>query len=291
MGIKMRGNRSVGLDSADVVLLLGARLDWRLGYGGSGYGSEDSKWIQVDIEATEIGRNRPVDIGITGDAGAVLEQMLAEARGRCEGRAKMPWIKEIQQEVKTQNDELEALMANDAVPIHPDRLCGEIRDFVDKDATLVIDGGHIVHRAVRSLKTDPPGQMFTFGPTGTLGSGPSYAIAAKLARPDQQVLLLSGDGSFGLNIMEFETMVRHKIPIVCVIANDSCWAAIVHDQMRGGNNRLVETQLGDVNYHKIVEDLVGYGEEVHNPGDIGPALERAFASGLPACINVWCAFV
>jgi len=291
MGIKLKGNRSIGLENADVVLLLGARLDWRLGYGGAGYGSENSKWIQVDIEPTEIGRNRPIDVGITGDVGAVLEQMLAEAGGRCEGRTEMPWINEIEEEVKTENATLESLMANDAVPAHPDRLCKEIRDFVDKDAILVIDGGHIVHRAVRSLKTDPPGQMLTFGATGTLGTGPSYAIAAKLARPGQQVLLLSGDGSFGLNAMEFDTMVRHKIPVVCVVANDRCWAAIVHDQMRSGNNRLIETQLGDVAYHKIVEDLGGYGEEVHNPEDIGPALKRAFASGLPACINVWCAFV
>lgn len=291
MGIQLRGNRSVGLDSADVILLLGARLDWRLGFGGPHYGSADSKWIQVDIEATEIGRNRPVDVGITGDAGAVLEQMLEEARDRCQGRADMPWINEVQEKVKAESEQLESLMENNAVPIHPDRLCKEIRDFVDADATIVIDGGHIVHRAVRSLKSDPPGQVLTFGPTGTLGTGPSYAIAAKLTRPDKQVLLLSGDGSLGLNVMEFETMVRHKIAVVCIVANDSCWAAIVHDQMRRGSNRLIETQLGDVRYDKIVEDLGGYGEEVHKPEDIGPALERAFASGLPACINVWCAFV
>jgi acetolactate synthase-1/2/3 large subunit len=182
-------------------------------------------------------------------------------------------------------------MGNDAVPIHPDRLCREIRDAVDPDAILVVDGGHIVHRAVRSLKTEPPGQMLTFGPTGTLGTGPSYAIAAKIAHPGQQVVLLSGDGSFGLNGMECDTMVRHGIPIVCVVANDSCWAAIVHDQMRSGNNRLIETQLGEVRYDKIVESLGGYGEEVHNPEDIGPAIQRAFDSGLPACINVWCQFV
>jgi len=291
MGIQLRGNRSVGLHDADAVLLLGGRLDWRLGLGGPGYGSEDSKWIQVDIESTEIGRNRPVDIGITGDAGAVLDQMLAEAKDRCEGRVEIPWVREVKEQVAAENEQLESLMENAAVPIHPDRLCKEIRDFVDRDATIVVDGGHIVHRAVRSLKTDPPGQVMTFGPTGTLGTGPSYAIAAKLENLDQQVLLLSGDGSFGLNGMEFDTMVRHNIPVVCVVANDSCWAAIVHDQMRGGNNRLVETQLGSVRYDKIVEDLGGYGEEVHNPEDIGPALERAYASGLPACINVWCAFV
>jgi acetolactate synthase-1/2/3 large subunit len=291
MGIKLRGNRSVGLDKADVVLLLGARLDWRLGFGGTGYGTEDSRWIQVDIEPTEIGRNRPVDIGIQGDAGAVLGQMLEIARGGSDLRAPAAWVQECQEQRTTENDELETLMGNDAVPIHPDRLCREIRDAVDPDAILVVDGGHIVHRAVRSLKTEPPGQMLTFGPTGTLGTGPSYAIAAKIAHPDQQVVLLSGDGSFGLNGMEFDTMVRHGIPIVCVVANDSCWAAIVHDQMRSGNNRLIETQLGEVRYDKIVESLGGYGEEVHNPEDIGPAIQRAFDSGLPACINVWCQFV
>lgn len=291
LGINLRGNRPIGVDRADVVLLLGARLDWRLGFGSPHYFSGDSKWIQVDIDPTEIGHNRPIDIGIAGDVGAVLRRMMEAARERCRDRGQTPWIDECQAQVKDQLDELESLMENDAVPIHPDRLCKEVRDVVDKDATIIIDGGHISFRGVRSMVTQPPGQVISFGPTGTLGSGPSYGIAAKLARPDSQVLVISGDGSFGLNAMEFDTMARHKIPVVCVVANDSAWGAIVHDQLRRGPDRIIETKLDFVRYDKVVEDLGGHGELVEQPDDIGPAIQRAFASGLPACVNVKCAFV
>ncbi len=291
LGIQLRGNRPIGVDQADVVLLLGARLDWRLGFGSPRYFNENSKWIQVDIDPTEIGHNRPVDVGIAGDAGAVLKQMMAEAEDRCRDRMPLPWIEECRKLVEAEADKLASLMANDAVPVHPDRLCGEIRKVIDKDATVIIDGGHISFRGVRSMVTHPPGQVLSFGPTGTLGSGPSYGIAAKLARPENQVLVISGDGSFGLNAMEFDTMVRHKIPVVCVIANDSAWGAIVHDQLRRGPDRIIETKLEFVRYDKVVEDLGGHGELVEQPDDIGPAIERAFASGLPACVNVKCAFV
>jgi len=113
-------------------------------------------------------------------------------------------------------------------------------------------------------------------------------MAARVARPDKQVLLLSGDGSFGLNAMEFDTMVRHKLPIVCVICNDEAWGMIVRLQQAKGPDRVVGTELGFVRYDKVVEGLGGYGEAIGKPEDIRPALERAFASGLPACINVRC---
>lgn len=280
-----------GADRADVVLVLGARVNWNLSFGHSPAFSDDSKWIQVDVEATEIGHNRPIDIGIVGDARAVLEQMIEEARDRCRGRKELPWVSECQQRLKSHQEHLAPLMNNDAVPIHPDRLCKEISDFIDRDATLVVDGGHITFRGLRSARIFPPGQALSFGQNGTLGTGPSFAMAAKLAKPDKQVLLLSGDGSFGLNAMEFDTMIRYGIPIVCVISNDEAWGAIVHDQLRRGPDRIFETQLGFVRYDKVVEGLGGYGEMVEKPEDIRPALERAFASGLPACINVRCAFV
>ena len=291
LGIQLRSNRPIGVDQADVVLLLGARLDWRLGFGSPRYFSKDTKWIQVDIDATEIGHNRPVEIGIAGDVSAVLRQMTAAAKDRCRERTPLPWIDECREQVRAESDKLAALMANDAVPIHPDRLCKEVRDAVDKDATIIIDGGHISFRGVRSMVTHPPGQVISFGPTGTLGTGPSYGIAAKLARPGKQVLVISGDGSFGLNAMEFDTMIRHQIPVVCVIANDSAWGAIVHDQLRRGPDRIIETKLDFLRYDKVVEDLGGHGELVEKPEEVGPALERAFASGLPACVNVRCAFV
>jgi acetolactate synthase-1/2/3 large subunit len=275
-----------GMNIADAVLLMGARLDFRRAYGRPPLFSEDSKWIQVDIEPTEIGRNRPIDIGIVGDAKAVLRQMIDEARDRCQGREELPWVNECQQLMKGQQEQLEGLMNSDDVPIHPARLCREIRDFLDRDATIIVDGGEISGWGFRSLRSYEPGHFLGVTPTGTLGIGTAYAMAARLARPGKQVLLLSGDGSFGLNAMEFDTMVRHQIPIVSVISNDGAWGMILREQKAKGTNRIIGTELGFVRYDKVVEALGGYGEAVEKPEDIRPAIERAFASGLPACVNV-----
>jgi acetolactate synthase-1/2/3 large subunit len=136
------------------------------------------------------------------------------------------------------------------------------------------------------LRAYEPGHFLGVVPTGTLGIGAPYAIAAKLARPDKQVVLVTGDGSFGLNAMEFDTMVRHKIPIVSIISNDQAWGMIMRDQLRRGDDRIIGTKLRFARYDKVVEALGGYGEAVERPEDIRPALQRAFASGLPACINV-----
>lgn len=285
------GATRVGTKDADVVFLLGTRLNFMLGFGRPPVFSENSRWIQVDIEPTEIGRNRPIDIGIIGDAKAVLKQMIAEARDRCQGRKELPWVEECRQQLKSQQEQFEPLLNSDSVPVHPARLCKEIRDFIDRDATIVVDGGDISVWGFLSLKSYKPGHFLGVTPSGTLGVGTAFAMAARLARPDKQVLLLSGDGSFGLNGMEFDTMVRHKLPIVCVISNDGAWGMVKHEQQVKGPDRVIGTELGFVRYDKVVEALGGYGEAVEKPEDIRPALERAFASGRPACINVRCASI
>ncbi len=285
------GATRVGTKDADVVFLLGTRLNFMLGFGRPPVFSENSRWIQVDIEPTEIGRNRPIDIGIIGDAKAVLKQMIEEARDRCQGRKELPWVEECRQQLKSQQEQFEPLLNSDSVPVHPARLCKEIRDFINREATIVVDGGDISVWGFLSLKSYKPGHFLGVTPSGTLGVGTAFAMAARLARPDEQVLLLSGDGSFGLNGMEFDTMVRHKLPIVCVIANDGAWGMVKHEQQVKGPDRVIATELGFVRYDKMVEALGGYGEAVERPEDIRPALERAFASGRPACINVRCASI
>lgn len=285
------GITSAATQRADVVFLLGTRLNFMLGFGRPPMFSEDSRWIQVDIEPTEIGRNRPIDIGIIGDAKAVLKQMIEEARDRCQGRKELPWVEECREQLKSQQEQFEPLLNSDSVPVHPARLCKEIRDFIDREATIVVDGGDISVWSFLSLKSYQPGHFLGVTPSGTLGVGTSFAMAARLARPDKQVLLLNGDGSFGLNGMEFDTMVRHKLPIVCVISNDGAWGMVKHEQQVKGTDRVVGTELGFVRYDKVVEALGGYGEAVEKPEDIRPALERAFASGRPACINVRCASI
>ena len=288
----LRLNPRAGTDQADVVLVLGTRLDFRQGFGRTPLFSKDSRWIQVDIEQTEIGRNRPIEVGIVGDVGAVLRQMTEEARDRCQGRKELPWVKAVRERSQEAlQNRVAGHIDSDNSPVHPARLCREIRDVLDRDATMIFDGGEISGWGMSVLRSYHPGHMLSIVPTGTLGVGTSYAIAARLARPDKQILLLSGDGSFGLNPMEFDTMVRHNLPIVCVISNDGGWGMIRRFQLSQGKGRAVGSELESfARYDKLVESLGGYGEAVEKPEDIRPALERAFASGLPACINVRTAF-
>ena len=166
------------------------------------------------------------------------------------------------------------------------RFCREIRDFIDEDTTVVGDGGDIVSYAGKVINVAKPSYWLDAGPMGCLGTGTGFAMAAQLARPGKKVLIVSGDGAFGLNGMEFESMVRQKLPVVTIIGNDGAWGQIKHPQRAMiGHATAAELSPG-IRYDKMVEALGGYGELVERPEDIRPALERAFASGLPACINV-----
>ena len=281
----LRG-RGGALRRADAVLLIGARLDFTRGFGRPPLFSADSRWVQVDIEPTEIGRNRAIEIGIVGDARAVLKQLIDGAKRRIRGRRDHAWANECRLEAAQQQKQIEVMMNSDAVPIHPMRMCKELRDFIDRDATIIVDGGDISGYAFAVMQSYEPGHFIGVTPTGTLGVGTAYAMAAKIARPDKQVVLINGDGSFGLNGMEFDTMVRHNLPVVCLISNDQAWGMIKRDQVRKGSDRVIGTQLRFARYDKMVEALGGYGEAVERPQDLRPAIERAFASGLPACVNV-----
>src|SRR4029077_15233144 len=177
---------------------------------------------------------------------------------------------------------------SDSSPVHPARLIAEVERFSDPDAIVVGDGGDFVSFAGRLIERRQPGLWIDPGPFGALGSGPAYAMAARLARPDRQVVLLSGDGAFGFSAMEFDTMVRHRIPVVCLVGNNGIWALEKHPMqtMLGAS---IAADLGHkTRYDRMVQALGGYGEMVERPEEIRPALERAFASGLPACINVIC---
>jgi acetolactate synthase-1/2/3 large subunit len=180
------------------------------------------------------------------------------------------------------------MTASDSSPVHPARLISEVDGFMDPDAIAVGDGGDFVSFAGRLIERQKPGLWIDPGPFGALGSGPGYAMAAKLAHPDRQVILLSGDGAFGFSAIEFDTMVRHRIPVVCVVGNNGIWALEKHP-MQSLLGVSIATDLGpSTRYDKLVESLGGHGELVERPEGIRPALERAFKSGLPACINVIC---
>lgn len=280
-------SRRAALAQADVVLIIGTPIDFRLGYGRPPRFAKDCKVIQVDLDAADIGRNRPIEVGIVGDTRAILNQLIDELSGRVGDLYQGPWLAYLRQVEEEAQKAQAPHLTSDAVPIGPLRLCHEIANFIDKGTIVVGDGGDIVSAAASVLGIYQPGHWVDPGPFGCLGVGTGFAIAAKLARPDKKVLIVNGDGSFGLNCMEFDTAVRFDIPIVSIIGNDGQWGQVTMGQVAAyGRDRVVASILGDARYEKVVEALGGHGEYVERPQDIRPALERAFASGKPACVNV-----
>ncbi|MBW1710321.1 MAG: thiamine pyrophosphate-binding protein [Deltaproteobacteria bacterium] len=276
------------LAACDLIFILGSRLGLFLNYGGSTIFSPEAKVIQVDIDGEEIGRNRKIDVGIVGDVKEVL-------RGLTEIIYEKPyshsgWLETVSHEVKTARKNMlkNMLTFGEEEPIHPARLMGEINAFLDNDAVVVADGGDTSVWTLLTQEPYEPGHFLVSGGFGCLGVGIPYGLAAKLRYPDKQVLVTMGDGSAGLNLMEFNTAVRFNLPIVMVISNDCSWGMIRHGQEKiFGSDRVVGCELGEVAYEKVVEALGGYGERVTKAKDIKPALERAFASNKPACLNVF----
>ncbi len=279
--VSFQGARSTALREADLVLVIGTRMNWMVNYGRRF--SPDAKVVQIDIEASEIAHNRDVDLGIVGDAKAILGQMVAEIEERADefaGRLESPWIVRLQEDNDRRAGQQAVLLNSDQTPIHPLRLCKEIRDFLDRDAILCVDGNEILHFGRQSLPTYVPGHRLNSGVTGTMGVGLPYGIGAQIAKPDTQVLVLHGDGSMGMNAMELDTCVRFNLPVVTVISNNAGWTARTPDRRKPGR------ELGFTNYDGMARELGAYGEEVTDPDEIRPALERAFASGKPAVVNV-----
>jgi len=276
--------RRGALARADVILIIGTPLDFRLAYGKPF--NPQAKIIQVDIDPTELGRNRDIDVCVEGDAGAVLEQLLAElgdARPDHDG-----WLNTLREEEEKTLATRQEFLNSNAVPIHPLRLCKEMAAFVDENTIVIGDGGDIVNLAAQVLPINHPGQWYDPGPMGTLGVGTGFAMAVKTALPEKTILMVNGDGTFGLNGFEFDTFVRFDLPVVSVVGNDRQWGQIaVGQRMMYGRDRAIASVLRDnARYDKVVEGLGGHGEFVERPQDIRPALERAFASGKPACVNV-----
>jgi thiamine pyrophosphate-dependent acetolactate synthase large subunit-like protein len=264
---------------ADVLLNVGTRFNYVIQFGRAPRFAADLKVIQVDVDPTELGHNRPADVPIFGDARAVLEQLTAAARGTIDKSRYGGWTSKLKSVDMEKGLESEKAMGSDEVPIHPLRLCKEVRDFLRRDAILVVDGQEILNYGRQSIPTFTAGHRLNSGPFGCMGVGLPFGVGAKVACPDKQVVVLHGDGSYGINAMEFDTAVRHKIPILVVISNNGGWTADPKQDKPGRN-------LGYTRYDKVAEDFGGYGEFVEKPHEIRPALERAYSSGRPALVNV-----
>jgi acetolactate synthase-1/2/3 large subunit len=273
------------LEATDCVILAGSLLDFRMRFGKAIPAS--AKIIQCDLDATLIGQNRRADVGLVGNIGLTFDTMLEVMN---EERAKLDWsgvVEEWRAKERAEEEKVAAQLNSDEVPIDPLRMCKEIADFVTDDMILIGDGGDIVAKAAKVVRVPKNGLWMDPGPLGTLGVGMPFALAAQLAHPSKRVLIIYGDGSFGLNGFEYDTAVRFKLPIVGIIGNDHAWGQMMRPQINMyGADRLVATELLPTRYDKVVEALGGHGELVTEPKQIRPALERAYASGKPACINV-----
>ncbi len=271
-----------GMPQADVIVIAGLRLNWVMQATKL---FPDAKVIRIDIAEHEIDRNRPSEVGLAGDCGQVLDALAA----RVGSRRHDDWLGRLRTACAAfMTTELEQ-RASAADPIHPARLVQRIMDAFGMDAFYVADGGDTSYWALAGFQSRHPAGVLVpaGGLLGCLGTGIPFAMAAKLAHPDKPVVVLNGDGSFGLNGMEFDTAVRHDIPIVCVVNNDCAWGMIKHSQeMSIGAERCTCSELGLRRYDKVVEALGGYGELVTRDADIVAALQRAAASGKPACVNV-----
>jgi len=274
--------RGAGLGDADVALVIGVPLDFRLGFGASV--AEDAQLIRLDAAPNALSANRAPQVDLVGDVAASLAA-IREAAGGGGGRT-APWLAKLR-EVEDEKRAAEREELNDArSPLHPVRVYKELGEVLERDAIVVGDGGDFVSYAGRFVDTYQPGCWMDPGPFGCLGAGPGQAIGAKLAHPDRQVCLLLGDGAFGFAGMEFDTMARHGIPVVGVMGNNGIWA-LEHHPMKFLYGYSVAAELRpETRYDQMVETLGCDGMLVREPGELRPALERAFESGRPTLVNV-----
>jgi acetolactate synthase-1/2/3 large subunit len=274
--------RSTALQGADVALVVGVPMDFRLGFGGS-FG-EETKIIRLDVVPNALTRNRTPDVDLVGDLRATLAA-LREAAGGDRSRTR-PWLEQLRDVEEEKRAGERAELEDERSPLHPVRVYRELNEVLDRDAIVVGDGGDFVSYAGRLIETHEPGCWMDPGPFGCLGAGPGQAIGAKVAHPDRQVCLLLGDGAFGFAGMEFDTMSRHGLGVVGVMGNNGIWG-LEHHPMQFLYGYSVAAELRpETRYDQLVESLGCDGILVREPGKLKPALERAFASGRPTLVNV-----
>jgi acetolactate synthase-1/2/3 large subunit len=271
--------RAKALGEADVALVVGVPMDFRLGFGKV-FGPQ-TQLVVADRAEPEREHPRPVAAGLYGDLTAILSALSGPS-----GADHRDWIDALRTAETAARDQETADLGDNRIPLHPMRVYAELAPMLDRDAIVVIDAGDFGSYAGRVIDSYQPGCWLDSGPFGCLGSGPGYALAAKLAQPDRQVVLLQGDGAFGFSGMEWDTLVRHQVPVVSVIGNNGIWALEKHPMEAIYGYSVVAELRPGTRYDEVVRALGGHGELVSAPVELRPALERAFASGLPAVVNV-----
>lgn len=274
--------------TADVVLLLAARLDWTFRFGAEL--ARDAKLIQVDIHEAEIGVNRSPTVGIHGDVKSVLQSLLVQMKLKLEAAPRPslePWYAALALERANRERKLDIQMNSAALPMSPQRMFKEIQAFLPRDAICILDGNISMAAGQQVISSYLPVSRLTAGSNGCMGVGVPFAFGAKIAQPDRMVIAICGDMGFALSAMDMETAVRHRIPFVVVVANnDGGTGALTQQTLFPASEDRVTMFQPDIHYERIMQAFGGYGEYVDRPEDLKPALARAVASGKVACINV-----
>jgi len=280
--------RAVAFGRADLVVVAGAPLDFRLGFGSFGGkdGAPSARVVHLADSPAQLATHVGLGASAAGDLTAVFDGLLAAWSQQLRVPSWADWLSTLQQHAKSAMAGDRGVLESDAAPIHPARVYGELGRRLAEDAVVIGDGGDFVSFAGKYVEPSRPGGWLDPGPYGCLGTGLGYAVAARLTRPSAQVALMLGDGAAGFSLMDVDTLVRHRLPVVMVVGNNSCWGLEKHP-MRFLYGYDVAADLGaQTRYDEVVRALGGAGELVTAPNEIGPALDRAFASGVPYLVNV-----
>ncbi|MPZ73164.1 MAG: acetolactate synthase [Nitriliruptorales bacterium] len=273
--------RGAALKGADLVLAVGTPLDFRLAHGRFG----EANVIHLADHPEGLAQHVELAAGVGGDLVAALTALAGAVDG--DGAQRRAWVDQLRDAERAKHEDEAHLLEAEAAPIHPVRVYGELRRVLDADAVVICDGGDFVSFAGRYISSRQPGRWLDPGPYGCLGTGMGYAIAARLAHPGAQVCVLLGDGAAGFSLMDVDSLVRHNLPVVMVCGNNGIWGLekFPMQQIYDGWDIAADLQPG-LRYEEVVKALGGAGETVEKAADIGPALDRAFASGVPYLVNV-----
>ncbi len=285
--------RRTAFNNADLILIVGTPFDFRMGYGRRL--RAEATVVQIDMDYRTVGKNRDVSLGLVGSPGSILRAVVEAAGGSASADTteRKNWLSELQTEELERTEKLKHLFLSERKPIHPYRVAWEINSFLTEDTIYIGDGGDVVTISAQAVQPRTPGHWMDPGPLGTLGVGTSFSMASKLAHPEKEVLCYYGDGSFGMTAFDMETANRFGAPYLAVIGNNSAMNQIRYGQIAkyGSERGDVGNLLGDVPFSRFAEMLGGYGEEVHDPDQIMPALlrgrEQIHKTGLAAVINIW----
>lgn len=269
--------RSVAFAGADCVLVVGTRLNWIVNHLCPPRFAADVTVLQVDVDPEAIGRGRPVDVGLVGDAAVVCDQ-LTQVLGQDSPPSWAQWAEELRRRHVEGRRQRAAAMATDQLPIHPLRLCREVGEVLPRDAVLIVDGHEILNFARQAIPAYCLGRRLDSGTFAHMGVGLPYALGARVAEPRAPVVALVGDGSLGMSVMELDTAVRHHLDVVVVVSNNGGWTSSLGD--KPGRD------LGFTAYHDLARALGCHAERVERPEGIRPALQRALVAGRPALVDV-----